>query len=76
MICLEHCGDGIRVSNQFPCDDGNKINGDGCSENCMIENNWACEGGSSNSRDYCYRNFIFFTGSLNRESNYYVNKSE
>ncbi|KAK9318955.1 hypothetical protein V1517DRAFT_342179 [Lipomyces orientalis] len=35
---LELCGDGIvqpRLGEQ--CDDGNNVNGDGCSSNCTIE---------------------------------------
>ena len=32
--CLENCGDGMRFS--LACDDGNNINGDGCSSLCQI----------------------------------------
>lgn len=35
------------------CDDGNNINGDGCSNTCSIEAGWTCSGGSSNSKDIC-----------------------
>ena len=48
------CGDGIlqtaannclnaggSVQNE-QCDDGNSINGDGCSSTCQVETNWAC----------------------------------
>ena len=30
--CMDICGDGIIVT--LPCDDGNNINGDGCSSAC------------------------------------------
>lgn len=32
--CVEICGDGIVIDD--PCDDGNTLNGDGCSEFCKI----------------------------------------
>jgi len=32
--CVEICGDGIVINDL--CDDGNTLNGDGCSENCKI----------------------------------------
>jgi len=36
LICLPFCGDGI-INNGEECDDGNSMNGDGCSSNCTIE---------------------------------------
>lgn len=39
-ICGEICGDGLLIYLQ--CDDGNNINGDGCSSNCLIEQGWNC----------------------------------
>jgi len=30
--CIEICGDGIVFAD--PCDDGNLVNGDGCSSTC------------------------------------------
>lgn len=38
--CVEICGDGILI--MFQCDDGNRLNGDGCSSNCVIESGWSC----------------------------------
>lgn len=35
------------------CDDGNNINGDGCSSDCKIEIGYQCVGGSPNSKDTC-----------------------
>lgn len=35
------------------CDDGNTINGDGCSSTCKIEAGWNCRGGSPNTKDTC-----------------------
>ena len=37
----------------LPCDDGNLINGDGCSSTCQIEVGWSCTGGSLTSPDRC-----------------------
>jgi len=33
-LCVENCGDGKRYT--FACDDGNNINGDGCSMDCQV----------------------------------------
>ena len=33
-----YCGDGVRDPCYEECDDGNKVNGDGCSSTCEIEN--------------------------------------
>lgn len=35
------------------CDDGNLLNGDGCSSSCQIEYGWSCSGGSLASADTC-----------------------
>lgn len=50
-LCSEVCGDGLRFTLQ--CDDGNLIDGDGCSSTCDVESGWTCGGGSPNSRDTC-----------------------
>lgn len=39
--CKEICGDGIDLG-QVECDDGNLINGDGCSTDCKIEYGFEC----------------------------------
>jgi cysteine-rich repeat protein len=49
--CTENCGDGFRFT--LACDDGNNINGDGCTSDCKIEPGYHCVGGSPNSRDTC-----------------------
>jgi proprotein convertase subtilisin/kexin type 5 len=49
--CLEICGDGKRFV--LGCDDGNLINGDGCSSYCTIESGYNCLGGSPTSKDTC-----------------------
>jgi cysteine-rich repeat protein len=36
-----HCGDGVRTAEE-QCDDGNVIDGDGCSMDCHTELGWAC----------------------------------
>ena len=35
------------------CDDGNLINGDGCSNLCDIESGFICFGGSNHHKDIC-----------------------
>ncbi|CAK81651.1 unnamed protein product, partial (macronuclear) [Paramecium tetraurelia] len=35
------CGNGIQNQDE-ECDDGNRINSDGCSNQCKIEENWNC----------------------------------
>jgi len=41
LVCMEICGDG-RTLGQLECDDGNLIDGDGCSRACYIEEGWKC----------------------------------
>jgi cysteine-rich repeat protein len=63
-LCSEVCGDGKRYT--LPCDDGNSVNGDGCSSTCQIENGWFCAGGSPASRDTCSKSIpteVTFTSS-------------
>lgn len=38
------------------CDDGNIINGDGCSASCKIEMGWSCSGICTNFKDYTIPN--------------------
>lgn len=37
------CGDGLKVLYE-ECDDGNLMNGDGCSSLCFIEDGWSLPG--------------------------------
>jgi cysteine-rich repeat protein len=49
--CKEICGDGkVYV---LECDDGNLLNGDGCSSSCTIEPNFICVNGSTTRRSVC-----------------------
>lgn len=50
-ICSSLCGDGILVIIE-QCDDGNLVNGDGCSSNCTIEPTYYCTG-TINSTSLC-----------------------
>ena len=49
----ENCGKGFRISSSIGCDDGNLIDGDGCSKDCTVEENFVCKGGSLTSPDIC-----------------------
>lgn len=53
-ICKEICGDGILFT--LECDDGNLLNGDGCSSECRVETNYTCVNGSSTSPSLCSYN--------------------
>lgn len=41
-VCTKKCGNGLlnASDNAEQCDDGNKINSDGCSSSCLIETGW------------------------------------
>ena len=59
--CVDRCGDGKRFDSvTMPdlysfnsCDDGNQINGDGCSSDCQVEKDFICKDGNPNSKDIC-----------------------
>lgn len=48
--CEEICGDGLNLG-AFECDDGNVLDGDGCSSNCKIEQNTVCA--NKNDKSMC-----------------------
>ena len=57
--CPLVCGDGRRVKTGEQCDDGNVVDGDGCSAKCKVEAGWRCEG------TYSYNNQMYnLTGTL------------
>lgn len=39
---------------QYGCEDGNLVNGDGCSSACAIETGYNCLGGTAAGKDTCY----------------------
>jgi len=43
--CLEVCGNGI-VEGQEACDDGGRLDSDGCSTSCVVEDGWHCDAAS------------------------------
>jgi len=51
--CIDICGDGRRVARTTECDDGNLVDGDGCSSSCKIEEGWTCSGGNETMADSC-----------------------
>jgi cysteine-rich repeat protein len=51
-LCIENCGDGKNFGLN-ECDDGNTVDGDGCSSTCDIEEGWICSGGTSSTNDIC-----------------------
>jgi len=52
--CQEICGDGKVFV--LPCDDGNTLDGDGCSRICQLEGNFSCRGGNSLGNTECSYN--------------------
>jgi len=50
--CTEICGD-ARNMGILECDDGNLIDGDGCSKDCKIEEYYECSGGDYEHADIC-----------------------
>lgn len=62
--CEAVCGDGLRFDSEG-CDDGNDINGDGCSSRCTVEAGFRCSdsggdgaGGDTFVLPVIYRDFI------------------
>lgn len=51
QTCNEICGDGRLYV--LACDDGNLINGDGCSSSCKIESGFHCTAGLNNTASVC-----------------------
>ena len=47
------CGNGRRYGSEEQCDDGNLVNGDGCSSLCLVESGGTCSGGSLTQADVC-----------------------
>jgi len=42
-LCVNTCGNGIvDAQSRESCDDGNQLDGDGCSANCLVAPNYAC----------------------------------
>lgn len=51
-ICSSTCGDGVKDDFES-CEDGNIIDGDGCSSICDTESGYSCTGGSFSNVDTC-----------------------
>ena len=46
--CVSLCGNRVRESSE-ECDDGGRIDGDGCSSSCLVEAGWICSRQGSNA---------------------------
>lgn len=40
-VCVENCGNLVKTIGEI-CEDGNTIDGDGCSSTCQIESGYTC----------------------------------
>jgi cysteine-rich repeat protein len=60
LDCVEICGDGIRITQEHQCDDGNNRDGDGCSSICQNEPDWVCDGSSEISSDVCHSTLLLY----------------
>src|SRR5699024_8842272 len=66
--CTSACGDGILLREDaqlgHECDDGNTIDGDGCSSNCKLEPGYTCtevvEGKSEMILPIVFRDFLHY----------------
>jgi cysteine-rich repeat protein len=52
-LCTTTCGDGVVAGPEEVCDDGNVINGDGCSSICSEEPGFDCVGSPSACAPVC-----------------------
>ena len=50
--CVEIWGKGYNLG-LLECDDGNLLNGDGCSSQCKIETDWSCKGSNAATPSTC-----------------------
>ena len=50
-VCKDICGDGKLYS--VECDDGNVVDGDGCSSSCVVQKDYTCVGGTATSPSLC-----------------------
>jgi len=57
LRCVEICGDGRLYV--LECDDGNLVEGDGCSSQCTAEHNYVCMNGTANTSSICSYNGTF-----------------
>mmetsp|Transcript_55250 Transcript_55250/g.135299 ORF Transcript_55250/g.135299 Transcript_55250/m.135299 type:complete len:2074 (-) Transcript_55250:274-6495(-) len=48
------CGNGVRDGNEY-CDDGNEVDGDGCSSSCQLESGWTCATVQIDQPSVCYQ---------------------
>lgn len=51
---MEKCGDGFLYD--LGCDDGNLIDGDGCSSTCTVEPSFICKYGTPYAASKCFYN--------------------
>ena len=50
---IDPCGNGI-IDDGESCDDGNKLEGDGCLADCTLQDGWHCD--NSTGRSFCCKN--------------------
>jgi len=52
-VCALSCGDGLKYWDHYSeiCDDGNLVDGDGCSSTCQIESLYQCDLSTTNATE-------------------------
>ena len=66
-LCVDVCGDGLIVNpSDAVCDDGNTIDGDGCSSTCKTEIHYRCVNGSDISPSACVYRGLFLNLTLKK----------
>lgn len=75
---LAECGNGVIEASEA-CDDGNIINGDGCSLGCSVEVGWVCMTPSaSTANDTCnvtHSTILFSSGSASCNASHHLHNS-
>lgn len=72
--CDEICGDGFNMGIR-ECDDGNRVDKDGCSSDCRVERNYRCRGGGKTTKDKCQK-ILPISGDVNLKIDSTINSEK
>jgi cysteine-rich repeat protein len=57
------------------CDDGNRVDKDGCSSDCRVERNYRCRGGGTTTKDKCQK-ILPISGDVNLKIDSIINSEK